>query len=216
MQNCRLSKINSYLGMEDKIPTSKCKMKSTTNLSVESEEKKKIKKRDKAKKKSSTTRRNSSSTPSTSDETVLAHKHRKSSKRHTHATSPNIETPFSQGDTKQNPKSRNISDKTDRSQDSDGDSLYSVDQLATSINETLRWDGILEDPVAEEERIRLYKLNRQLRYLAAQKSSYKDIELCQQELSAIRSQKENPYIISSKTLQQLAIKDHCNSYFVGQ
>ncbi|GCC24609.1 protein LIAT1 [Chiloscyllium punctatum] len=202
--------------MEDKISASKCKMKSMTNLSVELAEKNKKKKRDKAKKKSSKTRRNSSSTPSTSDETVLAHKHGKSSKRHIHSTSPNTEPPVSQGDTKKSPKPKNISSKADRSQDSDGDSLYSVDQLTTSINETLRWDGILEDPVAEEERIRLYKLNRQLRYLAAQKRSRKDIELCQQELSVIQSQKENPYIISSKTLQQLAIKDHSNSYFVGQ
>ncbi|XP_069827317.1 protein LIAT1 isoform X2 [Dendropsophus ebraccatus] len=40
------------------------------------------------------------------------------------------------------------------------------------INESLRWEGVLEDPVAEEERIRQYKINRRKRYLlAAQKSS---------------------------------------------
>ncbi|XP_078404196.1 uncharacterized protein LOC144684372 [Cetorhinus maximus] len=202
--------------MEDKIPASKHKAKSTTNLTAESAAKKKIKKkRDKAKKKSSKIR-NSSSTPSTSDETVSAHKHGKSSKRHSHSASPNIEKPAGQGDAKQSPKPTNISNEAARSQGPDGGSFYSVDQLATSINATLRWDGVLEDPVAEEERIKLYKLNRQLRYLAAQKSARKDIQFCQQELSDIQSHKENPYVISSKTLQQLAAKDHSNSYFVGQ
>nr|XP_060613726.1 protein LIAT1 [Anolis sagrei ordinatus] len=31
-------------------------------------------------------------------------------------------------------------------------------------NESLRWDGILEDPVAEEERLWKYRLNRRKRY----------------------------------------------------
>ncbi|XP_067866615.1 protein LIAT1 [Heterodontus francisci] len=203
--------------MENEIRDIKHKAKSTTNLTVETAEKKKIKKKsNKEKKKSCKLRRNSSSTPSTVEETVSAHKHRKSSKRHAHSASPSIEMSASQGDAKQSPKPTDISNKADGNRGSDVSSFYSVDQLATSINETLRWDGVLEDPVAEEERIKLYKLNRQLRYLAAQKSTRQGIQFCQQELSHIQSQKENPYIISSKTLQQLAAKDHSNPYFVGQ
>ncbi|XP_068945277.1 protein LIAT1 [Petaurus breviceps papuanus] len=38
------------------------------------------------------------------------------------------------------------------------------DSLSNKINESLRWEGVLEDPVAEEERIRIYKLNRRKRY----------------------------------------------------
>ncbi|XP_020862661.1 protein LIAT1 isoform X3 [Phascolarctos cinereus] len=38
------------------------------------------------------------------------------------------------------------------------------ESLSTKINESLRWEGILEDPVAEEERIHIYKLNRRKRY----------------------------------------------------
>jgi hypothetical protein len=34
--------------------------------------------------------------------------------------------------------------------------------------ESLRWDGVLEDPVAEAERIEVYKANRRKRYLASQ------------------------------------------------
>ncbi|XP_074016996.1 protein LIAT1 [Numenius arquata] len=36
--------------------------------------------------------------------------------------------------------------------------------LSAQLNESLRWDGILEDPVAEEERLRIYKMNRRKRY----------------------------------------------------
>ncbi|XP_068124724.1 protein LIAT1 [Hyperolius riggenbachi] len=40
------------------------------------------------------------------------------------------------------------------------------------VNESLRWEGALDDPAAEEERIHEYKINRRKRYLlAAQKSS---------------------------------------------
>ncbi|KAM9006432.1 protein LIAT1 [Sarcophilus harrisii] len=38
------------------------------------------------------------------------------------------------------------------------------ENLSTKINESLRWEGVLADPVAEEERIRIYKLNRRKRY----------------------------------------------------
>ncbi|XP_020771076.2 protein LIAT1 [Odocoileus virginianus] len=36
--------------------------------------------------------------------------------------------------------------------------------LSNQVNESLRWDGILADPEAEKERIRVYKLNRRKRY----------------------------------------------------
>ncbi|XP_054428974.1 protein LIAT1 [Pteronotus mesoamericanus] len=36
--------------------------------------------------------------------------------------------------------------------------------LSNQINESLRWDGILSDPEAEKERIRIYKQNRRKRY----------------------------------------------------
>uniref|UniRef100_A0A2K6AG50 Ligand of ATE1 n=1 Tax=Mandrillus leucophaeus TaxID=9568 RepID=A0A2K6AG50_MANLE len=39
-----------------------------------------------------------------------------------------------------------------------------AEKLSNQINESLRWDGILADPEAEKERIRIYKLNRRKRY----------------------------------------------------
>lgn len=36
--------------------------------------------------------------------------------------------------------------------------------LSAQLNESLRWDGILEDPVAEEERLQIYRVNRRKRY----------------------------------------------------
>ncbi|KAF6298134.1 ligand of ATE1 [Rhinolophus ferrumequinum] len=38
------------------------------------------------------------------------------------------------------------------------------EHLSNQVNESLRWDGILDDPEAEKERIRQYKLNRRKRY----------------------------------------------------
>ncbi|CAM9720726.1 unnamed protein product [Bubo scandiacus] len=44
------------------------------------------------------------------------------------------------------------------------DSSQTDEGLSAQLNESLRWDGILEDPVAEEERLRVYKMNRRKRY----------------------------------------------------
>nr|XP_003469593.1 protein LIAT1 isoform X1 [Cavia porcellus] len=38
------------------------------------------------------------------------------------------------------------------------------EKLSNQVNESLRWDGILSDPEAEKERIRIYKQNRRKRY----------------------------------------------------
>ncbi|KAM5308946.1 protein LIAT1 [Glossophaga mutica] len=47
--------------------------------------------------------------------------------------------------------------------------------LSSQINESLRWDGILADPEAEKERIRIYKQNRRKRYrILALKSFHAD------------------------------------------
>ncbi|XP_065550776.1 protein LIAT1 [Lathamus discolor] len=44
------------------------------------------------------------------------------------------------------------------------DSAQTDQGLSAQLNESLRWDGILEDPVAEEERLCIYKMNRRKRY----------------------------------------------------
>lgn len=36
--------------------------------------------------------------------------------------------------------------------------------LCAQLSESLRWDGILEDPQAEEERLCVYRVNRRKRY----------------------------------------------------
>lgn len=42
------------------------------------------------------------------------------------------------------------------------------DQIEASIRtlESLRWEGVLDDPVAEAERLEVYKANRRKRYMA--------------------------------------------------
>lgn len=44
------------------------------------------------------------------------------------------------------------------------DSKQTDQGLSAQLNKSLRWDGILEDPAAEEERLRIYKMNRRVRY----------------------------------------------------
>lgn len=46
--------------------------------------------------------------------------------------------------------------------------------LSSKIQNSLRWEGVLEDPVAEQERIEVYKANRRKRYLAAQRACMYD------------------------------------------
>jgi len=41
-----------------------------------------------------------------------------------------------------------------------------VAELNTQARESLRWDGVLEDPLAEEERLEAYRARRRQRYLA--------------------------------------------------
>ncbi|XP_008826981.1 protein LIAT1 [Nannospalax galili] len=61
------------------------------------------------------------------------------------------------------------------------------ENLSKQINESLRWDGVLTDPEAEKERIRIYKLNRRKRYrLLALKGFHPD--------SAEKSPENLPYL----------------------
>ncbi|XP_025331977.1 protein LIAT1 isoform X2 [Canis lupus familiaris] len=54
------------------------------------------------------------------------------------------------------------------------------ESLSNQINESLRWDGILADPEAEKERIRIYKLNRRKRYRVSALKGFHP-ELCGEE-----------------------------------
>ncbi|XP_007898920.1 protein LIAT1 isoform X1 [Callorhinchus milii] len=177
---------------------------------------KKKRKKKKEKKTLGTARKkrgNSSSTPSTSDETSLDKHHGKINKHHSHSALLPNET--RQGNTKQCLKATDTSSKVGGDEAQVISSSSSVDQLASSLNESLRWDGILEDPVAEQERIRIYKQNRQMRYLAVQKSLQKDIQLQEGDLPNIQPHKANPYIISSKKYRLLATKEQPKSFFWG-
>ncbi|KAG5284791.1 hypothetical protein AALO_G00030540 [Alosa alosa] len=42
-------------------------------------------------------------------------------------------------------------------------------EVSTESLESLRWEGVLDDPQAEAERLEVYKANRRKRYLAARK-----------------------------------------------
>ncbi|XP_068572709.1 protein LIAT1 [Cebidichthys violaceus] len=42
----------------------------------------------------------------------------------------------------------------------------SIGPLSAQARESLRWEGVLEDPQAEEKRLELYRANRRQRYIA--------------------------------------------------
>ncbi|XP_051037434.1 protein LIAT1 isoform X2 [Phodopus roborovskii] len=85
------------------------------------------------------------------------------------------------------------------------------ESLSNQINESLRWDGILTDPEAEKERIRIYKLNRRKRYrLVALKGFHSDP--CAEE-----SVENLPYLSDKdcgpSSKQTSSKGDHAHSYF---
>lgn len=81
------------------------------------------------------------------------------------------------------------------------------EKLSNKINESLRWDGILADPEAEKERIRIYKLNRRKRYrILALKGIHSDA--CAEEMPEKPENPENPACPSqdSTNSRQLELK----------
>nr|XP_004667847.1 protein LIAT1 [Jaculus jaculus] len=91
------------------------------------------------------------------------------------------------------------------------------ESLPNQVNESLRWDGILTDPEAEKERIRIYKLNRRKRYqLFALKGSPSGSSSPSSEESP-----ENLHYLSDKdcspgSKQPTCKGDHQHGYFEGK
>ncbi|KAL4835231.1 hypothetical protein H8958_017781 [Nasalis larvatus] len=76
-----------------------------------------------------------------------------------------------------------------------------AENLANQINESLRWDGVLADPEAEKERIRIYKLNRRKRYRClALKGFHTDPDALKSfhtDSNALKSFQSNPDVLKS-------------------
>lgn len=53
----------------------------------------------------------------------------------------------------------------------------SVDELSVQTMESLRWDGVLEDPQAEEKRLELYRANRRQRYISHREALLRENQL---------------------------------------
>lgn len=49
-----------------------------------------------------------------------------------------------------------------------------VSELSAQARESLRWEGVLEDPQAEEKRLELYRANRRQRYIAHREGLLKE------------------------------------------
>lgn len=50
------------------------------------------------------------------------------------------------------------------------------DELSAQTRESLRWEGVLEDPQAEEKRLELYRANRRQRYISHREALLKEIQ----------------------------------------
>ncbi|CAM5104502.1 unnamed protein product [Natator depressus] len=88
-------------------------------------------------------------------------------------------------------------------------STQTEQDISDQINESLRWDGILEDPAAEEERLRIYKLNRRKRYgLYVQQQLPTEPRLTVKHFPLL--QNKDPYTNSGQTACQ---KDRSSPYF---
>ncbi|XP_038565498.1 protein LIAT1 isoform X1 [Micropterus salmoides] len=55
---------------------------------------------------------------------------------------------------------------TNKSSGSGAPQLQYLAELSTQARESLRWEGVLEDPQHEEKRLELYRANRRQRYIA--------------------------------------------------
>ncbi|XP_075706520.1 protein LIAT1 [Rhinoderma darwinii] len=139
--------------------------KETPRLTAASAERNRLpkkKKKEKVHTKASKKRGHVSSTPSTADE---AEKHISENTKSWPNIPPSLEL-----------KRATLSDSKDKSDELNNEEIESG-SLSTivqesPVNESLRWEGVLEDPIAEEERIRQYKINRRKRYLLAGQKSY--------------------------------------------
>ncbi|XP_073430598.1 protein LIAT1 [Dendrobates tinctorius] len=124
---------------------------------LSAERSKNPKKKDKLHTKPSKKRGRVSSTPSTADEGENA------------KNLPVIPASSElQTTTKSNSKDK--SDESKTKEESESACLSPVAQEGR-VSESLRWEGVLEDPVAEKERIHQYKINRRKRYLLAAQTS---------------------------------------------
>lgn len=101
---------------------------------------------------------------------ILTDKHHHKTKNQQACSPPSLEIPgpgshpgSAQSNAEENQKDAEIK-KVVGSASTIVDSRQTDQDLSAQLNESLRWDGILEDPVAEEERLHIYKVNRRKRY----------------------------------------------------
>lgn len=51
-----------------------------------------------------------------------------------------------------------------------------TDDLSVQTRESLRWEGVMEDPQDEEERLELYRANRRQRYLSHRDALLREVQ----------------------------------------
>lgn len=59
-----------------------------------------------------------------------------------------------------------------------------VSELSAQARESLRWEGVLEDPQAEEKRLELYRANRQQRYRTHRQALIEETQAALRQVSS--------------------------------
>ncbi|OPJ78524.1 hypothetical protein AV530_003339 [Patagioenas fasciata monilis] len=103
--------------------------------------------------------------------TVRADKQHRKTRKQQSRSPPSLATPdpgrnpnSAQNNADNNQEDAEVINKAAVSTSTTSDSKQTDQGLSAQLNKSLRWDGILEDPAAEEERLRIYKMNRRARY----------------------------------------------------
>ncbi|XP_078535994.1 protein LIAT1 [Lissotriton helveticus] len=194
--------------MEETQEGVKVKTGSRQHSKTASAEKKKHRKKDKQAKTGvdSKKRSHSSSTP-TSDETAHNHKNWKQPPK---ASLSETVDKSSRKSSRRSPKKEERKTLSSSSP-SAAASLNPVQELSDQINESLRWEGVLDDPLAEEERIRQYKENRRRRYILAANPDSRVAA----RMESRYSQEQRPQLVTDMDCHRLCTrKDTSNAYFL--
>uniref|UniRef100_A0A3Q3K8L6 Protein LIAT1 n=1 Tax=Monopterus albus TaxID=43700 RepID=A0A3Q3K8L6_MONAL len=81
-----------------------------------------------------------------------------------------------QRNTKHSKDSLALLTATDTTSDHGALAQGSMAELSTQVTESLRWEGMLEDPQAEEKRLGQYRVNRRQRYITHRESLLKETQ----------------------------------------
>lgn len=99
---------------------------------------------------------------------------------------------------------------TNKSSSSGGQPQGCVAELGVHARESLRWEGTLEDPMAEEKRLELYRANRRQRYITHREALLKETLDTLRHTFLKKDDKKEPLSDQQKTVSSLHLSTDWN------